>query len=63
MKLFFIKVTGRGIRGPCEYIAFNAKTCLTMLQALPFADRESAESEALNYKKLGYVQQFEVVEL
>lgn len=63
MKLFFIKVTGRGIRSPCEYVAFNAKTCLTMLLALPFSDRKYAETEALRYKKLGYVQQFEVVEL
>ena len=63
MKLFFIKVTGRGIRGTCEYVAFNAKTCLTMLHALTFADQKSAEAEALRYRKLGYVQQFEVVEL
>lgn len=62
MILFFVKVTGRGIVD-CAYLAHNGCTAATMVAARVFESRLNAENEISAYKKLGYVQKFEVVEL
>lgn len=62
MALFFVKVTGRGIDG-FTYLAHNGYTALTMVGARGFSDKLDAQNEIAAYKKLGYVQKFEVVEL
>lgn len=62
MTLFFVKITGRGITD-CAYLAHKGYTALTMVAARWFTTFAEAELKAAEYRRLGYVQKFEVVEL